>query len=219
MDMMQQRVKMVDNQLRPFDVSQYDVIAAFLDIPRELFVPEKQRALAYSDAEIEIVDGDDVRAMIRPMHLARMVQAANLSKDSVVLDLGCLTGYSSAILSRLCGSVVALETNEAMAARATDALSDAGIDTVAVLAGNLADGYPSEGPFDAILLGGSVEVVPEGLMKQLREDGVLITALGSGGAGRAVSVNRDGETNTTVTLFNCSAPPVPGFAKEQAFTF
>jgi protein-L-isoaspartate(D-aspartate) O-methyltransferase len=219
MDMTQQRVKMVDNQLRPFDVSQYDVIAAFLDVPRELFVPEKQRAMTYSDAEIEIVDGDDVRRMIRPMHLARMVQAANLSKDSVVLDLGCLTGYSSAILSRLCGSVVALETNEAMAARATDALSDADIDTVAVLAGDLADGYPSEGPFDAILLGGAVDDVPEGLMKQLREDGVLITVLGTGGAGRAVSVKRDGDINTAVTLFNCSAPLLPGFAKEAAFAF
>lgn len=219
MDMMQQRVKMVDNQLRPFDVFQYDVVAAFLDVPRELFVPEKQRVLAYSDAEIEIVDGDEVRRMIRPMHLARMVQAANLSKDSVVLDLGCLTGYSSAILSRLCGSVVALETNDSMAARATDALSDADIDTVAVLAGNLADGYPSEGPFDAIVLGGAVDEVPEVLMEQLREDGVLITALGTGGAGRAVSIKRDGQTNTAVTLFNCSAPLLPGFAKEPAFTF
>ena len=147
------------------------------------------------------------------------IQMRNLSKDSVVLDLGCLTGYSSAILSRLCGSVVALETNDAMAARATDALSDADIDTVAVLAGNLADGYPSEGPFDAIVLGGAVDEVPEVLMEQLREDGVLITALGTGGAGRAVSIKRDGQTNTAVTLFNCSAPPLPGFAKEQAFSF
>jgi protein-L-isoaspartate(D-aspartate) O-methyltransferase len=167
--MTDQRVKMVDNQLRTFDVFQYDVLAAFLEIPRELFVPQSKRPLAYSDAEIEIADGDALRRMIRPMHLARMIQSAGLTRDSVVLDVGCLTGYSSAILSRLCGSVVALETTDAMVRRATDALSDANIDTVAVLEGPLAEGYASEGPFDAILLGGAVEEVPIHLVSQLRE--------------------------------------------------
>jgi len=217
--MTEQRIKMVDNQLRPFDVFQYDVLTAFLDIPRELFVPQNRRALSYSDAEIEIADGDSLRRMMRPMHLARMVQSAGLKRDSVVLDLGCLTGYSSAILSRLCGSVVALETSSAMVRRATDALSDAGIDTVAVLEGPFADGYPSEGPFDAILLGGAVEEVPQALVSQLREDGAIIGPLGTGGAGRAVSIRRDGDGHTVVPLFNCAAPPLPGFEREEAFSF
>ena len=217
--MTEQRIKMVDNQLRPFDVFQYDVLAAFLEVPRELFVPPNKRVLAYSDAEIEIADGDVFRRMIRPMHLARMVQSAELTRDSVVLDVGCLTGYSSAILSRLCGSVVALETSDAMVRRATDALDDADIDTVAVLEGPLADGYPSEGPFDAILLGGAVEEVPEKLVSQLREDGVIIAPLGTGGAGRAVSIKRDGDGHTVVPLFNCAAPPLPGFEREEAFSF
>ena len=217
--MTEQRIKMVDNQLRPFDVFQYDVLAAFLEVPRELFVPQNKRVLAYSDAEIEIADGDVFRRMIRPMHLARMVQSAELTRDSVVLDVGCLTGYSSAILSRLCGSVVALETSDAMVRRATDALDDADIDTVAVLEGPLADGYPSEGPFDAILLGGAVEEVPEKLVGQLREDGVIIAPLGTGGAGRAVSIKRDGDGHTVVPLFNCAAPPLPGFEREEAFSF
>ncbi|MEQ8657717.1 MAG: protein-L-isoaspartate O-methyltransferase [Hyphomicrobiales bacterium] len=217
--MTEQRIKMVDNQLRPFDVFQYDVLAAFLDVPRDLFVPQNKRALAYSDAEIEIADGDDIRRMIRPMHLARMVQSAGLTRDSVVLDVGCLTGYSSAILSRLCGSVVALEATDAMVRRATDALADADIDTVAVLEGPLADGYPSEGPFDAILLGGAVDQVPEKLVAQLREDGVIVGPIGNGGAGRAVSIRRDGDGHTVVPLFNCSAPPLPGFEREEVFTF
>lgn len=217
--MTEQRIKMVDNQLRPFDVFQYDVLAAFLEVPRELFVPQNKRVLAYSDAEIEIADGDEFRRMIRPMHLARMVQAAELNRDSVVLDVGCLTGYSSAILSRLCGSVVALETSDAMVRRATDALDDADIDTVAVLEGPLSDGYPSEGPFDAIFLGGAVEEVPEKLVGQLREDGVIIAPLGTGGAGRAVSIKRDGDGHTVVPLFNCAAPPLPGFEREEAFSF
>lgn len=217
--MTEQRIKMVDNQLRPFDVFQYDVLAAFLEVPRDIFVPQNKRALAYSDAEIEVADGDILRRMIRPMHLARMVQSAGLTRDSVVLDVGCLTGYSSAILSRLCGSVVALETSDAMVRRATDALSEADIDTVAVLEGPLADGYASEGPFDAILLGGAVDEVPEKLVAQLREDGVIIGPLGSGGAGRAVSIKRDGDGHTVVPLFNCSAPSLPGFEREDAFTF
>ena len=219
MPMTEQRVKMVDNQLRPFDVSNYQVLAAFLDIPRELFVPENKRALAYSDAEIDIPDGDLLRPMIRPMHLARMVQAANLNADSVVLDLGCLTGYSSAVLSRLAGSVLAVEHSEAMVRRATDALAAADIDTVAMVQGNLADGLAAEGPFDAIFLAGAIDAVPEALVKQLREDGVLITVLGSGGAGRAVSIHRDGDGHTVVPLFNCAAPAVPGFEREQAFAF
>jgi protein-L-isoaspartate(D-aspartate) O-methyltransferase len=217
--MTDQRVKMVDNQLRTFDVFQYDVLAAFLEIPRELFVPQSKRPLAYSDAEIEIADGDALRRMIRPMHLARLIQSAGLTRDSIVLDVGCLTGYSSAILSRLCGSVVALETTDAMVRRATDALSDANIDTVAVLEGPLAEGYASEGPFDAILLGGAVEEVPIHLVSQLREDGMIVGPLGSGGAGRAVSIKRDGDGHTVLPLFNCSAPPLPGFAREETFTF
>ena len=217
--MTDQRIKMVDNQLRPFDVFQYDVLAAFLNVPRDLFVPQNKRVLAYSDAEIEIADGDMLRRMIRPMHLARMVQSAGLTRDSVVLDVGCLTGYSSAILSRLCASVVALETSDSMVRRATDALSDANIDTVAVLEGPLGEGYPSEGPFDAIVLGGAVQDVPEKLVTQLREDGCIIAPLGLGGAGRAVSIKRDGDGYTIVPLFNCSAPPLPGFHREAVFSF
>ena len=219
MNMTEQRIKMVDNQLRPFDVSHYDVLAAFLAVPRELFVPEGQRALSYSDAEIEIVDGDATRRMIRPMHLARMVQSASLTKDSVVLDLGCLTGYSSAILARLAGSVVALEATPTLAARATDALTDAGVDTVAVVEGPLEKGFPSEGPYDAIIAPGAMEEVPQALIDQLREDGALICALGTGGAGRAVRIVRDGATHTAVPLFNCAAPPLPGFARLPSFTF
>lgn len=219
MTMTDQRIKMVDNQLRPFDVFQYDVISAFLNVPRDVFIPENQRVLAYSDAEIEVVCGDDVRRMIRPMHLARMIQSAKLTPDSVVLDLGCLTGYSSAILSKLCGSVVAIETSEALVARASDALADANIDNVAVLCGPLAKGYPSEGPFDAIILGGSVDEIPAALVAQLREDAVIIGVTGTGGAGRAVSVHRDGDSPTTVPLFNCAAPPLPGFDKEPVFAF
>lgn len=214
-----QRVKMVDNQLRPFDVSNYQVLSAFLQVPRDVFVPENKRALAYSDAEIDIPDGDQLRQMIRPMHLARMVQAANLAPDNVVLDLGCLTGYSSAILSRLAGSVLAVERSEAMVRRATDALAAADIDTVAMVQGDLADGLADEGPFDAIFLAGAIDAVPEALIRQLREDGVLITVLGFGGAGRAVSVHRDGDGYTVVPLFNCAAPHVPGFVREEAFTF
>ncbi len=217
--MSEQRVKMVDNQLRPFDVFQYDVLAAFLATPREIFVPQSKRALAYSDAEIEVADDDTFRKMMRPMHLARMIQSIGLSRDSVVLDVGCLTGYSSAILSRLCGSVVALETSEALVRRATDALADADIDTVAVLEGPLDQGYASEGPFDAIFLGGAVETVPTALIEQLREDGALVGPLGLGGAGRAVTIRRDGDSYTTVPLFNCAAPPLPGFQPEEAFVF
>lgn len=219
MNMTQQRVKMVDNQLRPFDVFQYDVLSAFLTIPRDLFVPEKQRALAFSDAQIDVQDGDVTRMMLRPMHLARMVQAMGINKDSVILDVGCLTGYSSAILAQLAGSVVALEASESLAERATNALSDAGIDTVAVLSGPLATGCPSEAPFDAILLGGAVDEVPLELVSQLREDGVMIAVLGKGGAGRAVSIHRDGNHHTMVPLFNCAAPALPGFEREAAFSF
>ncbi|MBV6656646.1 MAG: protein-L-isoaspartate O-methyltransferase [Devosiaceae bacterium] len=219
MNMAERRTKMVDNQLRPFDVSQYAVLSTFLQVPRDLFVPENKRALAYSDAEIEVADGDNLRRMIRPMHLARMVQAANLTPDSVVLDVGCLTGYSSAVLAQLAGSVVALEQSEAMVARATDALSDATVDTVAVVQGALNEGYASEGPFDAIIAAGAMEEVPQALVDQLREDGVLITAVGTGGAGRAVSIRKDGSTYTSIPLFNCAAPALPGFEKAPAFAF
>ncbi len=117
------RRMMVDGQVRTADVTNPDLIAAMLAVPRELFVPPALAGQAYSDSDIAVGEG---RALLKPMVLAKLIQAAQLDRGDHVLDVGCGTGYSSAVLSRIAGSVVALEDDAALARRAREALDAAG---------------------------------------------------------------------------------------------
>ena len=121
------RANMVDNQIRTTDVTSHSVLTAFLSVPREAFVPEKSKSLAYIDIDVEICPaaaGKPARFLMQPSPLAKLLQLAEISKDDAVLEIGCGTGYVSALLSLLAGSVVAVEEDEALAAAAKANLSD-----------------------------------------------------------------------------------------------
>ena len=117
------RIKMVDNQIRTTDVTSHSVLSAFLTVPREEFVPAKMRELAYIDADIQLAGGAEPRYLMEPSPLAKLLQLAEVSKSDVVLEIGCGTGYASALLSLLASSVVALESDETLAAKATHTAS------------------------------------------------------------------------------------------------
>ncbi|SON56178.1 Protein-L-isoaspartate O-methyltransferase [Hartmannibacter diazotrophicus] len=211
------RTKMVDGQVRPSDVTDYRIIDAMLDIPREEFVPSAQRALAYSDLPISL--GASGRAMLMPRVLAMMIQAADILPGDVVLDLGCGTGYSTAVIARLASSVVALEEDAALAAFATSALQDLGIDNAAVVEGPLAAGYEAEGPYDVIIVEGAVEILPDTITDQLKDGGRLLVIEGRGLSARAMLYVRSGDDVSGRIVMNAAAPLLPGFAKEEEFVF
>jgi protein-L-isoaspartate(D-aspartate) O-methyltransferase len=214
------RANMVDNQIRTTDVTSHSVQAAFLSVPREAFVPEKSKAISYIDSDVEICPASaskPARFLMQPSPLAKLLQLAAIGKDDVVLDVGCGTGYVSALLSKLAGSVVALEEDEALAAMATANL--ASYPNVSVVHGSLEAGSTKGAPYDLIFVNGAVEDVPSALFAQLREGGRLVTVQGYGGSARAkVFVSERGAVSENV-FFNASVKPLPGFAKAREFVF
>lgn len=216
------RARMVDNQLRTTDVTSHSLLSAFLNVPREAFVAEKLAALAYIDSDLEIAaatDGLAPRYVMEPSPLAKLLQAAEIGADEVVLDVGAGTGYASAIISRLAKSVVALESDENLASSAKTVLAEQGFGNVTVVKGNLEKGHAAEAPFDVIFLNGAVEVVPEALFDQLRDGGRLVAVIGYGNSSAAQLYVREGASVSKRFLFNTSVKPLPGFRKVVEFVF
>ncbi|NJO53636.1 MAG: protein-L-isoaspartate O-methyltransferase [Bacteroidales bacterium] len=213
------RRNMVNGQLRTNGVTDPVLIAALLEIPREEFAPESQRALAYRDDDLPIDGGEGPRYLIEPMTIARMIQALTLQPSDSVLDVGCGSGYSASLLSRLAGSVVALEADPRLFGDAVKLLGLLAAGNATVVSGPLAAGWPKAGPFDAILIEGAVEQVPQALFGQLKDNGRLIAVVGQGGSGRAVLYRSAGGTISCQALFNAAVPSLPGFGKSKGFVF
>ncbi|MDX1730739.1 MAG: protein-L-isoaspartate O-methyltransferase [Aurantimonas coralicida] len=217
MDFDAARTRMVDNQIRTTDVTRHEILRAFLEVPREEFVPAARKPLAYIDEDVPLGNG---RFIMEASPFAKLIQLAAIRPDDVVLDVGCGTGYSSAVLSHLAGSVVSLEQDPELAEAATENLARLDYVTCAVVEGPLNEGYPSEAPFDVIFLQGSVDVLPETLLQQLRAGGRLVVVEGQGNAAEAKLYFRDDNGVVGSRFgFNCSIRPLPGFQKKAEFAF
>jgi len=211
------RHNMVECQVRPNKVTDERVLAAMSELPRERFLPKSRQGVAYVDEDIALGDG---RYLMEPMVLARLVQAAAVGPGDLALDVGCASGYSTAVLARLCNTVVALESHAGLVAEATAALAELGIDNAAVFERSLAKGYAKQAPYDVILFGGAVARLPEAIVKQLGEGGRLVAVVADGhGMGKAtLFVRRSGVVSSRI-LFDAATPPLPGFAPEPRFVF
>ncbi|MGU9980425.1 protein-L-isoaspartate O-methyltransferase family protein [Phreatobacter sp. HK31-P] len=219
MDFARARRTMVDTQIRVNDVTDSRIIDALMDVPRENFVPDSRRALAYLDDDLPVNESGEgpARHLIEPMVLAKMLHAAAIRPDETVLDVGVATGYSAAILAHLAAHVVALEEDTALAATARSLLAPQA--NVAVVEGPLVDGASQRGPFDVIVLEGAVEVVPANLLKQLRQGGRLVAVVGRGRAAKCmVHTLRDDEVSMR-PVFDAAIPALPGFEAPKAFVF
>lgn len=210
------RRMMVDGQVRTADVTNLDLIAAMLAVPRELFVPPSLVGQAYVDRDLPVGAG---RAMLKPMVLAKLIQSAQVSTTDHVLDVGCATGYSSAVLSRLVGSVVALEHDAALARRAQEALSAFGATNVSVAVGPLNAGWPAAAPYDVILVNGATEIVPEAVGRQLKPEGRMASILGRAPTGKAMIYRMIEGHLVGRPIFDAVAPVLPGFVAPAEFVF
>lgn len=216
------RRMMVDGQVRTVDVTDRSLLSVLSEIPRERFVPGPVRNLAYLDRDIEIAPasaGHPARYLLEAGPFARLVQAAELTASDVVLDVGSGTGYSAAVLSRLAGFVVALEADPDLSRGASAAFAEMGIENVASVNGALPAGSPTKGPYDAILIEGAVEFVPDALLDQLKPDGRLLAVVGINRTARATIYRRSGEGISTRPLFDAYVAALPGFQKPKAFVF
>ncbi|RMF15941.1 MAG: protein-L-isoaspartate O-methyltransferase [Alphaproteobacteria bacterium] len=210
------RRAMVDGQLKPWNVTDERVLEAMGRVPRERFVPKSLRGLAYVDEDLEVAPG---RYLMEPRVLARLIMAAEIGSGDAVLDIGCATGYSSAVLASLADAVVALEEDADLAAFAGEALADAGIDNVAVIEGRLREGVPAEAPFDVIFVNGAVEEVPAAFIDQLADGGRLVCVLRDGDRSRGwLMVKSEGAAGGR-PLFDAFTPLLPGFSRPRGFVF
>ena len=209
---------MIETQLRTNKVTDPDLLEAFRQIPRELFVGEERAELAYVDEDIDIDGG---RFLLEPMVFGRLVQALELKPADSVLDIGAASGYSTAVLAQLVQSVVGIEKSDTVVKTAIANLAKVDIDNAVVLTGPLADGFPPEAPYSAVIIEGAVEEVPESLLDQLGDDGRLVTVLKSPGEaqGRAVKFVRAGKGFGHSVLFDANTNPLDDFARRRKFEF
>jgi protein-L-isoaspartate(D-aspartate) O-methyltransferase len=208
---------MVESQLRTNKVTDLRVLEGFSDVPREDFVAEAARGVAYLDEDIALGGG---RFLTESLVLARMIQAAAIGAGDIVLEIGSATGYGTAILARLAATVVALESDSQLSARAAATLSELSIDNVVAVEGPLPQGYPEQAPYNVILINGAVAEVPQGLQDQLADGGRLIAVVRDRpGLGRAVLVQRLGAVASSRVLFDAGTPLLPGFERAPRFAF
>lgn len=219
-DFTAQRRTMVDCQVRPSDVTDLRIIDAMLAVPRETFVPENKRAIAYLDMDIDVAaKGQAKRCLIQPAVLAKMLQAADISETDRVLVIGCATGYSAAVVARLAAEVFATEPDSSLAAAAKANLTALGVSNVTVTTAAPVDGDRAHGPYDVIVMDGATELEPEALYEQLKMGGRLVGVFATRQPPRATLIARSPADFGSRVLFDASAPVLTGLERRPAFVF
>jgi protein-L-isoaspartate(D-aspartate) O-methyltransferase len=214
------RQKMVDGQVRPSDVTDLRIIDAMLEVPREAFVPESQRALAYLDIDLDVsAAGQAKRFLIKPAVTAKMLQAADIKETDDVLIAGCASGYMAALAAKLARRVTATDPDPALVAKADAVFAEVGLKNVAAKTAMVAEGDSATAPFDIIILNGASEITPDGLLQQLKDDGRLVGAFAVTNPQRATIVTRSHGDFGYRALFDTVIPVLPGLEKPPAFVF
>ena len=212
------RRNMIDGQLRPNRVTNDRLLAAVGDLPRERFLPDALRAVAYADDDVPLGNG---RFLMEPMVLGRLIQALQAQPEDRALVVGAGRGYGAALMSRLVKSVVAVESDAMLAAAAEQTAKELGLDRVRRVVGPMEAGAADAAPYDVILIEGAVRLVPDALLEQLAEGGRLTTVLAGppGAMGVAQLFIKQGGVTSGRALFEAGTPLLPGFTPPPRFTF
>jgi protein-L-isoaspartate(D-aspartate) O-methyltransferase len=216
-DFAERRLNMVESQLRTNKVTDHRILRAMGELPREGFLPSSLRGVAYVDEDLPL--GRERYAM-EPLVLARLIQAASIQPNDVVLEVGSGCGYGTALLARLANVVVGIESDAALAEQANRILSELGVDNAAIVNTAMAQGHPAQAPYDVIVVAGAMATLPRALTDQLRHGGRLVGVLQPPGEpGRAILVRRGAGTALPQVLFDAATPTLPGFAPQPDFVF
>jgi protein-L-isoaspartate(D-aspartate) O-methyltransferase len=215
-DFLERRRYMVEGQLRTGGVTDFNLLGAFLDVPREAFVAPAQSAFAYVDGDLPSL-GSKVRRLLPPLTLARLLQAASVAAGERALDVAGGAGYSAALFGRLGARVVALES-DAEAAESANRLLD-GYGEIEVVVGALAEGVPAKSPYDVVLVSGAFEVLPETLIGQLAEGGRLVGVQTCPLAQEAVLIEKIPTGFSRRVLFETRAATLDAFRRAPSFAF
>ena len=219
MDLNQARFNMIEQQIRPWEVLDPQVLNLLSVVRREDFVPLAHKALAFVDMEIPLGSAPG-QVMLAPRVQARLLQELALKKTDKVLEVGTGSGFMAALMAHQADSVLSLELDASLAAQAQANLQKAGVKNVTVRTADGSQGALADAPFDAILLSGSVAQVPSALLQQLKVGGLLVAIVGDEPMMRATVVTRTSDSSfTTIEPWDCNAPRLTGFTEPSRFTF
>jgi protein-L-isoaspartate(D-aspartate) O-methyltransferase len=214
------RQKMVDGQVRTNDVTDRRILDTMLGLPREDFVPDDKRALAYLDLDLDVAPaGSAKRFLVKPVLTAKMLQAADVAAADNVLIVGCATGYAAAIAAKLGAKMTATESDPALVTTGSKILAQLGLSNVTFKVAEAAAGDPDGAPYDVIILNGATEVTPETLYGQLKDGGRLVGVFAMSRPARAMIVTRSHGDFGNRALFDAAAPVLPGLERRPAFVF
>ena len=217
MNLEQARFNMVEQQIRPWDVLDFDILDLLSVVKRENFVPAASRELAFVDMELPLGNG---QKMWPPKMEARVVQDLAIKPTDVILEVGTGSGYLTALLAKRGRQVYSVDIDPALSASAAQKLQAAGIDNVILEVGDAAQGWPNKGPFDVIVLTGSVPVLPEAIKRQLVFGGRLFAVIGDAPVMRGTLITRqDGDAYSEVVLFDTVIAPLVNAEQPQRFKF
>lgn len=210
---------MVDTQIRPMDVTDRRVLSAMGKVPRELFVTENRRELAYIDEMHPLLQPGSGRYLPAPAQFARLIQLASIRPTDKILDVSCASGYSAAVLAELGQTVVAIEDNAELAQQARHTLAAMAVANVEVIESEPQEGSPDQAPFDVIVVEGAIERVPEVLFEQLAPGGRLVAVLREGITAAAHLYVKTGRDVSGRAEFNASLPPLQVMKRPEEFVF
>ena len=216
MDYAQAREIMVDSQIRPNDVTDPRIVAAFMRTPREVFVPNSRKSVAYAELEIETSPG---RALWAARDTAKLIKMADIKASDVVLVVGAGAGYEAALISHLADTVIALDETAALVDQMSQRFAAVGIDRAAPVEGPLEKGLPEQAPFDVIYVAGMIETLPEAWAGQLREGGRLAAVVADGSIGRGKVFTKAGTTLSAREGFDACPPRFTAFDRKPSFSF
>ncbi len=219
MDLNQARFNMIEQQIRPWEVLDPQVLELLSVVRREDFVPMALKALAFVDMDIPLGTAPN-QVMLAPRVQARLLQDLAVQKTDKVLDIGTGSGFMAALLANQAAQVLSLEIDSGLAAQAQANLQKAGIHNVTVRNADGSQGAAADGPFDVILLNGSLAEVPAALLQQLAVGGRLAAIVGQEPIMRATVITRTSDSSwTTTEPWDCNAPRLSGFAEHSRFQF